>query len=108
VNSERWRVVAGVAVLVVLVLVGIALVPPYVENLQFQRYLNDAVQHPQSPEILQASIVNKAAQLGLPVHVGDVHVVRNGNGVRVEIVYVVRVDMPLYTVDLHFHPAAAT
>jgi hypothetical protein len=35
-------------------------------------------------------------------------VVRNGNGVRVEIVYVVRVDMPLYTVDLHFHPAAAT
>jgi hypothetical protein len=31
---------------------------------------------------------------------------RSGNKLRVDIIYVIRVDLPLYTVDLHFHPAA--
>ncbi len=104
--AHRWRVLAGVGVLVALVVVGGSLVPPYLDNMKFQRYLDRAVEHAASPEILQAEVLNQAAQMGLPVHSGDVHVSRSGNGIRVEIVYVRRVDFPLYTVDLHFHPAA--
>ena len=74
--------------------------------MKFQRYLDAAVDRATNPDVLRAEIVNKAAQMGLPVHEGDVHVVKSGNGMRVEIVYVIRVDLPLYTVDLHFHPAA--
>ena len=107
-NSRTWRVAAGIGVLLVLVYVFIALAPPYAANLRFQRYLDGLVENPQAPEIIQAAVVNRAAQLGLPVRSGDVHVSREGNGVRVEIVYVVRVDFPLYTVDLHFHPSAST
>jgi hypothetical protein len=92
--------------LVLLALVAIALIPPYYLNYQFQQYLHTVVDRPQSPERMQASIVDKAARLGLPVRSGDVRVTRSGNGVRVEIVYVVKVDLPMYTVDLHFRPGA--
>lgn len=107
-NSRTWRVAAAVGVLAVLVYVFIALTPPYAANLRFQRYLDALVETPQTPEIMQAAVVNHAAQLGLPVRAGDVRVSRAGKGVRVEIIYVVRVDFPLYTVDLHFHPSATT
>lgn len=104
--AHRWRVVAGVGVLIALVVVAGVLIPPYFDNMKLQRYLDDAVERAQSPDALVADVVNKAAQLGLPVRSGDVRVTRKGNGLRVEIVYVIRVDLPLYTVDLHFHPAA--
>jgi hypothetical protein len=85
-----------------------ALTPPYFENMEFQRYLDQTVERSQSPDVLTADIVNKAAQLGLPVHAGDVHVTRRGNGLHVDIIYVIRVDLGVYTVDLHFHPAAGS
>lgn len=102
-----WRRIAGIAVLVVIVLVGVALVPPYLRNMQFQRWLDDLLESPPPAETLPAAVVNRAAQMGLPVRSGDVRVTRKGQSVRVEILYVVRVDLPLYTVDLHFHPAAS-
>jgi hypothetical protein len=105
-SAHRWRVMAGVGVLVVLAIMAGALIPPYFRNLEFQRYLDRAVERTGSPEILVADVVNRAAQLGLPVRASDVHAIRNGNGLRVEIVYIIRVDLPLYTVDLHFHPSA--
>ena len=102
-----WRRIAGIAVLAVLALVVGMLVPPYLRNMQFQRYLDDLVESSTSPEILKADVVNRAAQMGLPVRSGDVRVEQRRQGVRVDIIYVVRVDLPLYTVDLHFHPAAS-
>lgn len=106
-NARRWRVVAGVGVLVLLAVVAGALIPPYFDNMKFQRFLDSAVERSQSPEVLRAEIVSKAAQLGLPVRAGDVNVTRRGNRLLVEIVYIIRVDLPLYTVDLHFHPSAS-
>jgi hypothetical protein len=105
-STRVWRVTAGIGVLVILLLVSIVLVPPYLENFRLQRYVDGEVGAASQPEILQAHIVNHAAQLGLPVLADDVKVTRTRNGLRVNIVYVVRVDLPLYTVDLHFHPAA--
>jgi len=104
--AHRWRVIAGVGVLVVFLVVVGALIPPYFENLQFQRYLSRAVERVESPDALVADVVNKAAQMGLPVRAGDVHASRTENGLRVDIIYIIRVDLPLYTVDLHFHPSA--
>lgn len=91
-----------------LIIVGIALAPAYLQNLEYQRYLDGAVDRTQNPDALVADVVNKAAQLGLPVRTGDVHVTKTAGGVRVEIIYVIRVDLPLYTVDLHFHPTASS
>ena len=92
--------------MIALAVVTAALTPPYFDNMRFQRFLDDAVEQTQSPEVLRAEIVNRAAQMGLPVRAGDVKVSKNGNRLRVDIIYIIRVDLPLYTVDLHFHPAA--
>lgn len=104
--AHRWRIIAGVGVLVVFLVVIGELIPPYFQNFQYQRYLDGAVERAQSPDALVADVVNKAAQMGLPVSLGDVHATRTGNGLRVDIIYIIRVDLPLYTVDLHFHPSA--
>jgi hypothetical protein len=105
-----WRAIGGIAVLAVLVLIGVSLLPPYFENWKLQQYLNDLSADPataQKPaDMIRANVVNKAAELGLPVHTDDVRVTRNGDGFKVDVLYVVHVDLSLYTVDLHFRPAA--
>jgi hypothetical protein len=110
-DGQTGRTIGGIAVLVMLVLVGILLVPPYVENWKLQQYLNDldadeaTAQKPL--EVIRANVVNKAGELGLPVHTEDVRVTRSGDRVlRIEVLYVVHVGVSVYTVDLHFRPAA--
>jgi hypothetical protein len=105
-SVRRWRIAAGVGVLLALAVIGGMLIPPYFENMKFQLYLDDAVERATNPDVLRAQIVSRAAQMGLPVREGDVHITKAGGGVRVDILYVIRVDLPLYTVDLHFHPTA--
>ena len=36
----------------------------------------------------------------------NVHIERTADSVHIEVRYLVRVDLPLYTVDLHFYPGA--
>ena len=104
------RVAAGIAVLVAMAAMGILLIPPYAENWRLQGFINQLAQDPataqKTPEIVRANIVDKAASLGLPVHIDDVRVTRSGDGMKIEVLYIVRIDLPIYTVDLHFRPAA--
>lgn len=109
-GSQAWRVAAGVAVLALLAIVGVLLIPPYMENWRLQQYLNDLSADPATAqkqlETVRANVVNKAAELGLPVHSDDVKVLRSGDAIKVEVLYLVHVNVALYTVDLHFRPAA--
>ena len=104
------RTAAGIAVLAGMAAIGVLLLPPYFENWKLQQYLNDLGADPgtagKTPEVLRANVVNKAAQLGLPVHTEDVRVSKSGDAVRVEVLYLVRVDLAVYSVDLHFRPAS--
>jgi hypothetical protein len=110
-NGQTGRVIAGIAVLVMLVLVGVLLIPPYIENFKLQRYLNDLDADEATArlpvDVIRTNVVNKAAALGLPVHGDDVRVTRSDDGaLRIEVLYVVHVDMSVYSVDLHFRPGA--
>jgi len=104
------RAVAGAAVLLLLLLVGILLIPPYLQNWKLQRYVNDLFDDPNSgtqpPDSIRVLVLNRAAALGLPVHSDDVHVARSGNALRIDVLYVVHIDLAGYSVDLHFRPAA--
>lgn len=104
------RRLAGIAVLLAMAAIGVLLLPPYFENWKLQEYLNGLAADPAAaqlaPAILQANIVNKAAQLGLPVRSADVHVSRDSGALRVEVLYLIHVDLAVYSVDLHFRPAA--
>ena len=59
-----------------------------------------------SDDVLRSWILDKAAQLDLPVVADNVHIERTSGNVHIEVRYFVRVDLPLYTVQLHFYPGS--
>ncbi|MBI3681538.1 MAG: hypothetical protein HY235_14230 [Acidobacteria bacterium] len=58
------------------------------------------------PEVLAAAVAERAARLGLRLTADQVRVYRSDAGAYIEGRYAVRVDLFVYTVDLHFRPAA--
>jgi hypothetical protein len=108
----RWRIAAGVVVIAGLAFFGMRLVPLYLRNFELQRYV-DGITHrvnnnTQSDDVLRTEILEKAAVLDLPVTAENVQIKHTGAGVRIDVRYVIRVDLPMYTVDLHFYPGAGS
>jgi hypothetical protein len=106
------RLVAGAAVLLILIILGVLLVPPYAANWRLQNYVNDLAEDPKTAklpvEAVRTSILSQAAGLGLPVHSEDVQVGVNDGAVKIDVLYIVHVEVAGYTVDLHFRPAAGS
>lgn len=107
---NRIRVAAGIAVLAALAIIGIRLLPPYLRNFQFQRQLqqvsDDQANLGRPAELVQVQVAERASRMGLPVTAEQVRVAPGRGRTRIEVRYFVRVDLPLYTVDLHFRPSA--
>ena len=99
------------AFLAIVAFCAIKIVPVYVENYQFQDYLNRAVvdatvRQPQPrPEDLQAEIYAEAESLGIPVERQGIKV-SVGRTVTINVRYVVDVDLKIYMLPLHFSPSA--
>ncbi len=108
----RWRLVTALCILGALAFLGIRLVPLYIHNLQLQNYVNDLAVRPDSmarpDESLRGQVLQKAQALQLPVAPDNVHILRTGDRMRIDVRYIVRVDLPGYTVDLHFYPGAGS
>lgn len=108
--ARLLRPIAGVAVLLIMAALGVILIPPYVENFKLQRFVNELIDDPATaslpPEVIRERIVTRAAALGVPVESRDVEVKQVHNAIRIDVLYVVHVDVASYTVDLHFRPAA--
>ena len=108
----RWRLAAGAAVLGALVFFAARLLPVYLANLELQRYVEETTRRVESQtrsdDLLRTWVLEKAASLNLPVRADNVHVKRSAAGMRIDVRYIVRVSMPLYTVDLHFYPGAGS
>jgi len=91
-----------------------ALVPVYFRNFQFQNYVaqltHSSSDRVKSDEVVRTLVLNKAEQLELPVLADDVLIQRSpdGNLQHLDVRYFVRVGLPGYTVDLHFHPGAGS
>lgn len=111
-TAKTARLIGGIAVLLILVILGVLLVPPYAANWRLQSYVNDLVDDPATAklpaEAIRTRVLNQAAGLGLPVHDDDVHVGMNSGSVKIDVLYIVHVDLAGYTVDLHFRPAAGS
>ncbi len=111
-NGRAPRVIAGAAVLLILVGLSVLLIPPYVANWRLQSYVSDLADDPatakQPAGVVRARVVNGAASLGLPLHSEDVHVTVSDGAVRIDVLYMVHVDVAGYTIDLHFRPTAGS
>jgi hypothetical protein len=95
-----WRLIAGIAVLGGFAAVIGFLTPVYVDDFRLHRYvvsLPDA-----ADETLQSEVLTRAHQLDLPVQPGDIHIVRTGGKPKIEMKYVVEMNLAVYPVDLHF------
>jgi hypothetical protein len=106
-----WRIAAAVLVLAALVFFVFRLAPAYLHNWQLGRYLHQlaassSVQAATDGE-LRSLVVNRARELALPVAADNVRIDRSRAGLRLEVRYVVGVDLPGYTVTLHFRPGAS-
>ena len=108
----RWRIVAGVFVLAALVGFAGFIAPIYLHNLQLQEFVTGMTQRiaKQAPpdDVLRSQVLDKAHSLDLPVNEDDVHVLHSPDGLRIEVRYFVKVDLPGYTVNLHFYPGAGS
>jgi hypothetical protein len=112
-RSGDWRIVGGLSVLLILAVTTAYLTPVYLRNLELQRYLDQMTQQKESilerpDDWLRVAVVNEASRLGLPVQSGHVRIERADHRLRIEVLYTVEVNLPLYTVDLHFHPGAGS
>jgi hypothetical protein len=99
----------ALVLLAVFVLISASLAPWFLRNLRLQQYMENLTQSAQidthPPEWFRSQVVERARQLGLPVEERDVQVEVSGATVRLAARYVVPVDLPGYTVKLHFAPS---
>jgi hypothetical protein len=95
-----WRIGAGVGVLAALLLISIRLAPVYLSNLELEKFLRE--RPPASDELLRQAIINRGHLLGLDIVPDHLDIRRSSAGGRNQVRYIVRVGLPLYTVDLHF------
>ena len=111
-TASRLRIAAAVLILAVLVVLAFHLVPIYIRNQRLQGYVADLTRNAEAAtlpdDVLRNKVLERATDLDLPVTADNVQIKRQGTGVRVEVRYFVRVDLPLYTVDLHFYPGAGS
>ena len=111
-NAPKWRIALGVLVLALLGLFAAALVPLYYHNYRLQEFVSQATQRVEnrtkSDDALRDWVLEHAAALDLPVKAGDVHIKRSAGGLRIDVRYVVPVNLPGYTVLLHFSPGAGS
>lgn len=111
----RWRIVAAIAVLAALAFFAAVFSPIYFHNLELQKFVSTIPQRANSgapsDDLLRTWVLDKAHQLDLPVKPGDVRIFRSRDGTRLERIdvrYFVKVDLPGYTVNLHFYPGAGS
>jgi hypothetical protein len=105
-----WRIAAAIFILAALVFFLAMFAPIYYRNLQLRGYVSDLTQsvesQPISDDLIRTRIAAKAHDLSLPVAEDNVHILHTPGRTDVQVRYFVRVNLPGYTVDLHFNPGA--
>ena len=108
----RWRIAAAVVILAGLVFLLAMFAPYYLRNLELQNFVSEITRRVENQtkadDVLRTWVVDKAHQLDLPIAEDEVHVTHPLDGVRIDIRYFVKVDLPGYTVNLHFYPGAGS
>jgi len=109
---SRWRIAAALLVVAGLGLFAARVGPIYIHNLQLQNFVGDFAAQPQNltlaDDLVRARVLERARALDLPVTPDNVKIMRGAKQMRIDVRYIVRVDLPGYTVDLHFYPGAGS
>ncbi len=102
----KWRLAAGILVLAVLGLFAAVLAPVYLRAFEFREFVSGLTHNvdgrDRSDDGLLRMVLAKSRSLNLPVTASGVQITRSGEDVRIDVRYRVKVDLPGYTVELHF------
>ena len=111
-TARAPRLIAGAAVLLILIGLGVVVFPPYAANWELQNYVNNLAEDSSTSkrpvESVRAQVIHQAAALGLAVSDDDVHVAISEGRVKIDVLYMVQVNLAGYAIDLHFRPAAGS
>jgi hypothetical protein len=103
-------VALGILVLAGLAFFLVIFTPIYIHNYQLQGFVDGLARTSASSgkndTQLAGQVVSEAHRLELPVSADNVHVIRQADGIRIDVRYQVEVSLPGYTVNLHFYPGA--
>lgn len=107
----KTKVFFWVAVLGIAIFLCIRLLPPYIDNYQFQDDLNNLARvvtyaQAKTAEDVRADVLHLAQQRELPIRPEQIDVNKTQVGVRIEVNYTVSVPVPGYTFKLKFSPSA--
>ena len=106
------KAVFGILVMVAVIIVGVALIPPYWANYQFEDAIKTealmSTNSNKTEDAIRDSVFKKAQDLDIPLTKDDIKVQRvgtMGNGsVSIQAPYTVSINLPGYPVELHFTP----
>jgi hypothetical protein len=107
---KLFKAIAGIALIVLAIVVVFDIVPPYFHNYQLEDTMGDEARMntytPKTAEQMKDTIFRKCKELDIPVTRDQVNVQRDAQSVAIWIDYTVHVDLPFYPVDLNFHPSS--
>ncbi|HSJ75639.1 MAG TPA: hypothetical protein VK899_05560, partial [Gemmatimonadales bacterium] len=95
-----WLVLLGIAVLI-----SWKMIPVKVNSAELSDYMVEVAQFQSArnaPNVLKQMILNRAAELGIPLAKENVTVTRTGDRIRMTVDYTVPVVFPGYTYNWHF------
>ncbi len=107
------RLVIGIILLVAAVIFGVAFVPPYWANYQFEDAIKTealiSTNSAKTEDQIRDTVYKKAKELEIPVERDAIKVVRVGTqgtgSVTIDVPYRVDINLPGYTVQLNFEAA---
>ena len=106
---NRVKALLGVLLVVVGAYAAWILLPPYINNYEFQDDIqNEALINSYSSKTeqdIRNTLAKKAADYGIPLKAEQIHVQRSGPELSIWADYTVHVDLPGFPLDLNFHPA---
>lgn len=108
----RWRLAAAAVIVALLLYLLAVFAPYYFRNLELQSFVSALTRRADaqttSDPVLRSRVLDKAHALHLPVMEENVHILHAPEGLHIDVRYFVRIDLPGYTVDLHFYPGAGS
>jgi len=106
---KRLKALFGLLLLVAGAYAAWILLPPYINNYQFQDDIqNEALINSyssKSDQDIRNTLAKKAADYNIPLKAEQIHIQRSGSELSIWADYSIHVELPGLPLDLDFHPA---
>lgn len=106
---NRLKALFGLLVVVAAFYSAWMMLPPYINNYQFQDDIQSAAllesYSTKSEQDIRNALAKKAAEYGIPLQPEQINVQRSGSELSIWADYTVHIELPVFPLDLKFHPA---